>query len=95
MSNCFSTSVYKINNKKLYLEKLQQNPNSPLVMVGVGHVELMENKKEDARNHFETAISLSKGKSIDVLNVKIPFVFTSAFLPTNTLSVPIDVLAST
>ena len=54
--------------KKLYLEKLQQNPNSPLVMVGVGHVELMENKKEDARNHFETAISLSKGKSIDVLN---------------------------
>lgn len=54
--------------KKLYLEKLQQNPNSPLVMVGVGHVELMENKKQDARNHFETAISLSKGKSIDVLN---------------------------
>lgn len=54
--------------KKLYLEKLQANPNSPLVMAGVGHVELIENKKEDARNHFETAISLSKGKSIDVLN---------------------------
>lgn len=54
--------------KKLYLEKLQQNPNSPLVMVGVGHVELIEDKKADARNHFETAISLSKGKSIDVLN---------------------------
>ena len=54
--------------KRLYLEKLQQNPNSPLVMVGVGHVELIEDKKADARNHFETAISLSKGKSIDVLN---------------------------
>lgn len=54
--------------KKLYLQKLQENPNSPLVMAGVGHVELIENKKADARNHFETAISLSKGKSIDVLN---------------------------
>lgn len=54
--------------KKLYLEKLGANPNSPLILAGVGHLELHEGKKADARNHFETAISLSGGKRIDVLN---------------------------
>jgi tetratricopeptide (TPR) repeat protein len=54
--------------KKLYLEKLATSPNSPLVLAGVGHVELIEGKSADARNHFETAISLSEGKRIDVLN---------------------------
>jgi tetratricopeptide (TPR) repeat protein len=33
-----------------------------------GHVELLQNKVSDAKNRFETAISLSKGKDIDVLN---------------------------
>src|SRR5690606_18320308 len=50
--------------KDLYLKKLAENPNSPLILAGVGHVELIEGKTADARNHFETAISLSKGKSI-------------------------------
>ncbi|MBK8711408.1 MAG: hypothetical protein IPL97_06000 [Niastella sp.] len=54
--------------KKLYLEKMAANPNSPLILAGVGEIELMEGKKADARNHFETAISLSGGKSIEVLN---------------------------
>jgi len=54
--------------KKLYLEKMAANPNSPLILAGVGEIELMEGKKADARNHFETAISLSGGKRIDVLN---------------------------
>ncbi|MFZ1529764.1 MAG: tetratricopeptide repeat protein [Ferruginibacter sp.] len=54
--------------KKLYLDKLAANPNSPLVLAGIGHLELHEGKKADARNHFETAISLSQGKRIDVLN---------------------------
>jgi tetratricopeptide (TPR) repeat protein len=34
----------------------------------MGHVELLEGKTQDARNRFETAISLSQGKSIPVLN---------------------------
>lgn len=54
--------------KALYLSKLSANPNSPLILAGVGHVELLEGKTADARQHFETAISLSKGASIPVLN---------------------------
>lgn len=54
--------------KTLYLQKLSAAPNSPLIMAGVGHIELLEGKKTEARQHFETAISLSGGKSIAVLN---------------------------
>lgn len=54
--------------KALYQSKLATNPNSPLLIAGMGHIELIEGKKQDARNRFETAISLSQGKSIPVLN---------------------------
>ena len=53
--------------KALYQKTLQANPNAPLIVVGIGEIELMEGKKEDARNRFETAISLSKGKDAEVL----------------------------
>ncbi len=52
----------------LYQKALQANPNNPLLMVGVGHVELLQNKTNDARNRFETAISLTKGKDVNILN---------------------------
>jgi tetratricopeptide (TPR) repeat protein len=54
--------------KALYQTRLSAVPNSPLVLAGMGHVELLEGKTQDARNRFETAISLSQGKSIAVLN---------------------------
>lgn len=54
--------------KALYQQKLSATPNSPLILAGMGHVELLEGKNADARNRFETAISLSGGKRIDVLN---------------------------
>ncbi len=54
--------------KTLYLAKLAAAPNSPLVLAGLGHIDLIEGRKQDARNRFETAISLSQGKSIAVLN---------------------------
>lgn len=54
--------------KTVYQTKLSAVPNSPLVLAGLGHVELLEGKTQDARNRFETAISLSQGKSIPVLN---------------------------
>lgn len=54
--------------KSLYQSKLTASPNSPLLIAGMGHIELIEGKKQDARNRFETAISLSQGKSIAVLN---------------------------
>lgn len=54
--------------KALYQQKLSATPNSPLILAGIGQIELMEGKSADARNRFETAVSLSGGKRIDVLN---------------------------
>ena len=54
--------------KAFYQQKLSAAPNSPLILAGIGHVELLEGKTADARNRFEAAISLSGGKRIDVLN---------------------------
>ena len=42
--------------KTLYQSKLSANPNGPLLMAGIGHIELIEGKKQDARNHFEARI---------------------------------------
>lgn len=50
--------------KDLYQKTLQANPNSPLLMVGVGEIELMEGKTTDARNHFEAAISATKKREL-------------------------------
>ncbi len=54
--------------KKLYQTSLSATPSSTLIMAGIGHIELIEGKIQDARNHFEAAISLSQGKNIGVLN---------------------------
>ncbi len=54
--------------KELYRKTLEANSNSALLTAGMGHIELLEGKMQDARNRFETAISLSQGKNIAVLN---------------------------
>jgi len=54
--------------KDLYQKALGTNGSAPLILAGVGHIELLEGKTNDARQRFETAISLSKAKDIDVLN---------------------------
>ena len=54
--------------KALYQKALTANGNAPLILVGMGQTELMEGKTNEARQHFETAINLSKGKDVDVLN---------------------------
>lgn len=54
--------------KALYQKSLASNGSAPLLLAGMGQVELMENKTSEARQRFETAISLSKGKDINVLN---------------------------
>ena len=53
--------------KAWYQQKLSATPNSPLILAGMGHVGLIEGST-DARSRFETAINLSAGKRIDVLN---------------------------
>jgi tetratricopeptide (TPR) repeat protein len=54
--------------KSLYQKTLMNNSNSALLLAGMGHLELLEGKEQDAKNRFETAISLSQGKNKDVLN---------------------------
>jgi Flp pilus assembly protein TadD len=54
--------------KEIFRKGLEAAANSPLLIAGMGHVELLEGKTQDARNRFETAISLSQGKSIPVFN---------------------------
>ena len=52
----------------LYSKALQSNGNAPLLLVGMGNIELRKGKATDARARFETAISLTKAKDVDVLN---------------------------
>ena len=48
--------------RDLYSKTLQANGNAPLILVGMGHVNLIDGKKDEARQMFETAINLSSGK---------------------------------
>jgi tetratricopeptide (TPR) repeat protein len=57
-----------VGAKSLYQKALATNGNAPLLLAGMGQVELMEGKSNDARQRFETAINLTKGKDINVLN---------------------------
>lgn len=57
-----------VGAKNLYQKLLQQNGSAPLVLAGIGQIELMEGKTNDARQRFEMAMTLTKGKDIDVLN---------------------------
>ncbi len=54
--------------KALYQKALAANSNSGLLTAGMGHIALLEGNAADARSRFETAISLSGGKNIAVLN---------------------------
>lgn len=54
--------------KETYRKALEGNGSNPLLLAGMGHVESLEGKKNDARQRFETAISLTKAKDIQVLN---------------------------
>ena len=54
--------------KDLYSKALQQNGNAPLLLAGMGQIELKEGKSADARQRFETALSLTKNKDINIIN---------------------------
>jgi tetratricopeptide (TPR) repeat protein len=55
--------------KAIYEKALAANGNAPWALVGMGHVELLEGKANEARQRFETAISLSKGKKANDPNI--------------------------
>ncbi len=55
--------------RKVYETALQAGKGSdPLLLVGMGHIELLENKTNEARQRFEVAVSTTKNRNIDVLN---------------------------
>ncbi len=56
--------------KALYQKTLQANANAPLMLVAMGEIDLMEGRKDEARNKFETAISLTKKR--DRENILLP-----------------------
>lgn len=46
--------------RQLYEKALQTTNGAPLLQVGMGHVELLENKTNEARQHFETALTMTR-----------------------------------
>lgn len=54
--------------KEVYRKGLEAAGSNPLLLVGMGHVELIEGKANEARQRFETALSLTKSKDVTVLN---------------------------
>jgi tetratricopeptide (TPR) repeat protein len=57
-----------VGAENLYSKALQSNGNAPLLLAGMGEIEIRKGKSADARQRFETAISLTKGKDVGVLN---------------------------
>jgi tetratricopeptide (TPR) repeat protein len=51
--------------KQVYQKAMETNGSAPLILVGMGHVDLLENKTGDARQKFEAAITASRGKKGD------------------------------
>lgn len=50
---------------QLYSKALQTSSNAPLILVGMGHVDLLENRAADARQKFETALTMTRTKRGD------------------------------
>ncbi|HEV2355756.1 MAG TPA: hypothetical protein VGR89_16020, partial [Puia sp.] len=57
-----------VGAQQLYSKALQTNGNAPLLLVGMGGVELRFGKPQDAKAHFEEAISLTKSKDVPIFN---------------------------
>jgi tetratricopeptide (TPR) repeat protein len=59
-----------INGAKTVLDKAAvSSNNAPLILAGLGHVELLQGKQNEAKQHFEAAINASKGKKGNDPNV--------------------------
>jgi tetratricopeptide (TPR) repeat protein len=51
--------------RKVYEKALQTTNGAPLIKVGMGHVELLAGNTDMARQHFETALTMTRGKKGD------------------------------
>lgn len=57
-----------VEAQKLYQDALSKNASNPLLLVGAGHSDLKFGKTAEARQKFETAITSTKGRSIEIYN---------------------------
>ncbi|HXD76533.1 MAG TPA: tetratricopeptide repeat protein [Puia sp.] len=57
-----------VGAQALYSKALQTNGNAPLLLAGMGGIELRFGKPQDARAHFEEALSLTKNKDVPIFN---------------------------
>jgi tetratricopeptide (TPR) repeat protein len=57
-----------VGAQQLYSKALQTNGNAPLLLAGMGGIELRFGKPTDARAHFEEAINLTKQKDVPIFN---------------------------
>ena len=46
--------------RQLYSKGLQASANAPLLLVGMGHVDLLDKKTSDARQKFESALTMTR-----------------------------------
>lgn len=56
------------NAKKTYQTAMQGNPTAPLLLAGMGQIQLIDGDGTGARNNFEMAVINSKSKDIEVLH---------------------------
>lgn len=54
--------------REILQSALNTNANDPLLTAGMGEIELMNNRKEVARSLFESALTISKEKDLEVLH---------------------------
>jgi tetratricopeptide (TPR) repeat protein len=57
-----------VKAREILQGSINTNPNDPLLLSGMGEIELIRNNKELARNLFETALTVSKEKDMEVLH---------------------------
>jgi tetratricopeptide (TPR) repeat protein len=66
-------TLIKMNNvpaaKSLYEKTLAANGNAPMILAGMGQIDLIEGKTNEARQRFEAAINASRTKKGDDPNV--------------------------
>ena len=51
--------------RSIYEKALQTTNSAPLIKVGMGHVQLLADKPDDARQNFEAALTATRGKKGD------------------------------
>ena len=54
-----------VKAREIYQKALQTNGSAPLILVGLGHADLLDNKKAEAMQKFEAAITASRSKKGD------------------------------